>query len=570
MHHGRTVFRSSFLGDGICINLFRQSRYTRRYNCSLVLLALTGDDWSHGTYIYHLDRRRRPRHPLPAGRLPGVERLPRPQRGRRHRHVEAARRIAPRPGRARPQPAWRRRPDAVPQAARPLDAAGHHADRPQRTAGPHPRPRNGRRRLPAETVRAARVAGAHPQRAAPQPCDAVQFQHRPGAADALLRLDAGPHRASPAQSGRHRHHAVGRRIPPAQGLPRTSEPRAQPRPAAEPDARPRRRSVRPFDRHPDQPPAAKARRGRTPAANHQDRAQRRLRAGRPGHRGRADVKAFLASMTGRVFLVLLLGIVVSAALTQWLAVGERTRALERYRDFHALERAEQLITTADVLPEASRPTYLRMAHRGTVRLEATDLPLATALPPTEFSTTLQQRLGAGYKLAPLDEHPAACDLPRKSNNIFAPNQWRGTCETMNVQLHDGQVLKLSVLPPRAPPPSGHSELMAMLPFLFSIAALAYLVTRMTVRPLKQLAQAAKDLGNDINHPPVVLSGAAEIRQASAAFNAMQARIRQHIMQRTQMLAAITHDLQTPLTRLRLRLEKVSDQELQQRLVRSEE
>ncbi|MDB5747915.1 MAG: histidine kinase, partial [Massilia sp.] len=57
-----------------------------------------------------------------------------------------------------------------------------------------------------------------------------------------------------------------------------------------------------------------------------------------------------------------------------------------------------------------------------------------------------------------------------------------------------------------------------------------------------------------------------IRQASAAFNAMQARIRQYIFQRTQMLAAITHDLQTPLTRMRLRLEKVSDNELQERLI----
>jgi signal transduction histidine kinase len=254
------------------------------------------------------------------------------------------------------------------------------------------------------------------------------------------------------------------------------------------------------------------------------------------------VKAFFGSMTGRVFLVLLLGIVASAALTQWLAVGERTRALERYRDFHALERAEQLITTADVLPDNARPTYLSAASRGTVRLEATDVPLATALPPTEFSATLQQRLGERYKLGPLAEHPAACDQPRPSNNIFAPNQWRGTCETMNVQLHDGTVFKLSVLPPRPPPPSTHSELLAMLPFLFSIAFLAYLVTRMT------------------------MSGAGEIRQASAAFNAMQARIRQHIMQRTQMLAAITHDLQTPLTRLRLRLEKVNDGDLQQRLI----
>ena len=89
---------------------------------------------------------------------------------------------------------------------------------------------------------------------------------------------------------------------------------------------------------------------------------------------------------------------------------------------------------------------------------------------------------------------------------------------------------------------------------------------MTTRPLKQLAQAAKDLGNDINHPPLELAGASEIRQASAAFNAMQARIRQYIAQRTQMLAAITHDLQTPLTRMRLRLEKVGDAELQERLI----
>lgn len=279
------------------------------------------------------------------------------------------------------------------------------------------------------------------------------------------------------------------------------------------------------------------------------------------------MKAFLGSMTGRVFLVLLLGIVASATLTQWLAVGERTRQLERYRDFHALERAEQLISTADAVPAASRASYMKVASRGSVRLEPSDLPVDTALPPTEFSTALQGRLGAGFKLGPLSERPGACDRPRQSISIFAPNQWRGTCETMLVQMRDGVVMKLSVLPPRPPPAGGpHNELLTMLPFLFSIAFLAYLVTRMTMRPLKQLAQAAKDLGNDINHPPLALSGAAEIRQASAAFNAMQARIRQHIFQRTQMLAAITHDLQTPLTRLRLRLEKVADQDLQHRLI----
>ena len=277
------------------------------------------------------------------------------------------------------------------------------------------------------------------------------------------------------------------------------------------------------------------------------------------------MKAFLGSMTGRGFAVLLLGIIASAALTQWLAVGERTRAFERYRDFHAMERAEQLITTAEALPEPSRATYLRMATRGTILLQRPDQPLADTAGPTEFSTRLQARLGQGIVLMPLRERPAECYQPRQSY-IFAPSQWGGACEAMRVRLRDGELLKLSILPPPEKPATEYSEMLALLPFLFSIAVLAYLVTRMTMRPLKLLAQAAKDLGNDINHPPVVLSGAAEIRQASAAFNAMQARIRQHIMQRTQMLAAITHDLQTPLTRLRLRLEKVDNADLQQRLI----
>jgi len=277
------------------------------------------------------------------------------------------------------------------------------------------------------------------------------------------------------------------------------------------------------------------------------------------------LKAFLGSMTGRVFAVLLLGIIASAALTQWLAVGERTRAFERYRDFHAMERAEQLISTAEALTEPSRATYLRMATRGTILLQRPDEPLAETTGPTEFSTRLQQRLGHGIQLMPLRERPAACYQPRQSY-IFAPSQWGGACEAMRVRLRDGELLKLSILPPPEKPATAYSEMLALLPFLFSVAVLAYLVTRMTMRPLKLLAQAAKDLGNDINHPPVVLSGAAEIRQASAAFNAMQARIRQHIMQRTQMLAAITHDLQTPLTRLRLRLEKVDNADLQQRLI----
>jgi len=279
---------------------------------------------------------------------------------------------------------------------------------------------------------------------------------------------------------------------------------------------------------------------------------------------------FWRSMTGRVFLVLMLGIVASAALTQWLAVNERQRTLERYRGFHALERAEQIIATTDVVRPESRDQYLKVASKGAIKLEvARGHEESQEL--SEFGATLANRLGPEYKFTSLVDKPESCDRPRTSYStfaMFAPQliPYRGACESLLVEMPDGQMLKLSILPPRPPPPTGHNEYAAFVPFLLSIAVLAYLVARMAMNPLKRLAKAAMNLGNDINHPPVEITGSNEIRQASAAFNAMQARIRQHIAQRTEMLAAITHDLQTPLTRMRLRLEKVRDEDLQQKLL----
>jgi signal transduction histidine kinase len=223
----------------------------------------------------------------------------------------------------------------------------------------------------------------------------------------------------------------------------------------------------------------------------------------------------------------------------------------------------------EIVPTSARPAYLAVANRPGLKLEVS-APVAPSPVPTEFTSALAARLGKAYQLKSSSVRPAACELPSRQPALYGLLHlpWRGSCESINVRLRDGEELRLSILPPRASnpaaPKANFNSVIAL--FLVSIAFLAYLVARMTTRPLKQLAQAAKDLGNDINHPPLTLTGASEIRQASAAFNAMQARIRQYILQRTQMLAAITHDLQTPLTRMRLRLEKVSDAELQERLI----
>jgi len=86
------------------------------------------------------------------------------------------------------------------------------------------------------------------------------------------------------------------------------------------------------------------------------------------------------------------------------------------------------------------------------------------------------------------------------------------------------------------------------------------------RPLARLGAAAERLGRDENVPLLTESGAAEMRATARAFNQMQVRLKRLIDDRTQMLAALSHDLKTPLTRLRLRAEFVDDTDLQEMIL----
>jgi signal transduction histidine kinase len=91
-------------------------------------------------------------------------------------------------------------------------------------------------------------------------------------------------------------------------------------------------------------------------------------------------------------------------------------------------------------------------------------------------------------------------------------------------------------------------------------------TRRVTAPLTALAGAAERLGQDVNAPPIAETGSIETRQASRAFNEMQDRLRELIENRTRLLAAISHDLRTPLTLLRLRAENVPDVEEREKML----
>jgi signal transduction histidine kinase len=99
-----------------------------------------------------------------------------------------------------------------------------------------------------------------------------------------------------------------------------------------------------------------------------------------------------------------------------------------------------------------------------------------------------------------------------------------------------------------------------------IAALSLWAARRLTAPLAGFAAAAERLGVDGEAPALPESGPRELRAAISAFNRMQERLRRFVADRTQMLAAISHDLRTPLTRLRLRAELVDDPEMQRRML----
>ncbi|ENY73001.1 ATP-binding protein [Aeromonas diversa] len=87
----------------------------------------------------------------------------------------------------------------------------------------------------------------------------------------------------------------------------------------------------------------------------------------------------------------------------------------------------------------------------------------------------------------------------------------------------------------------------------------FMLVRWQTRPLRRLAKAAANLGKDIDQPSLKEEGASEIVAATRAFNIMQHRIRRYIDDRERLFSSISHDLKTPITRLRLRVELLDDE-----------
>ncbi|GGW30935.1 two-component sensor histidine kinase [Vreelandella hamiltonii] len=112
------------------------------------------------------------------------------------------------------------------------------------------------------------------------------------------------------------------------------------------------------------------------------------------------------------------------------------------------------------------------------------------------------------------------------------------------------------------------RLLAGLVVLLTVLALSLLGITSVTRPLARLSRAARRLGDDLDSPPLRESGPREVAATAVAFNRMQRRIREQVEERERLFSAISHDLKTPITRLRLRAEMLDDPQQRERFCAS--
>lgn len=141
----------------------------------------------------------------------------------------------------------------------------------------------------------------------------------------------------------------------------------------------------------------------------------------------------------------------------------------------------------------------------------------------------------------------------------------GPSFVVQVRLADGALLTFDARQPAETTNWPYRLLASLAILLVAVIALTLLAARWVTRPLKTLATAAERLGEDIDRPPLDDSGPLEVSRAARAFNGMQQRLAKFIRDRTRIFAAMSHDLKTPITRLRLRAELLDDPVLRDKI-----
>lgn len=253
----------------------------------------------------------------------------------------------------------------------------------------------------------------------------------------------------------------------------------------------------------------------------------------------------------RVAAILLLGLLAAQWVADRLYREEREKVVAHLIAGPLGHRLDQVARHLERFPADERAEVLPALNTPRIRYQLAASPLASDDGENfrRLQARLREDLGPERRVAVAAGRP---DSPESARISF--------------QLKDGSTVIATHHYPADPAllPSRHLPLLTG--YFLAIAALALLAMVWAVRPLKRLARAADALGRDLGGAPLPESGPREARQAARAFNTMQRRLASYLGDRLRILAAVSHDLKSPITRMKLRAEMLRDETARERFL----
>ncbi|AOZ02306.1 two-component sensor histidine kinase [Cupriavidus sp. USMAHM13] len=255
------------------------------------------------------------------------------------------------------------------------------------------------------------------------------------------------------------------------------------------------------------------------------------------------------TLGARLFLVLLAGIIVAHLLSFAVLFAERYISARQVMLGTLETDVATSVAILDRLPAAERPQWLPRVNRGNYQYI-----LGPGLPGVPEMTQRGKDIAQRIMDASGGRFPVIVQsIPGDGKRVQA-----------HLTLSDGSPLTIDVHPRMTP-------IAQWLPYVLVLQLLLLIVccwfaVRLAIRPLVALADAADTLNPNAKSPPLDENGPIELARAARAFNALSDRIAQFVAERVQILAAISHDLQTPITRMKLRAEMAEDSEERRKMM----
>lgn len=255
------------------------------------------------------------------------------------------------------------------------------------------------------------------------------------------------------------------------------------------------------------------------------------------------------SLHARILLVLLVGLALAHGLTFALVLAERSMAMRGMMATYLASDVASSIAMLERLPAAERAPWLPRLARRNYRLQLAPDTASTDAADSPRAHELQREIVAALG-------------PRRTVRVVEATPPATGLQVL-LALDDGTPLAVAIDEPRLRiSPWAWAALAAQLVLLAGLCAWA---VRTATRPLRSLADAADALRPGQASSPLKEEGPSEVGRAAAAFNRMQHRIQEHLAERLHILAAVSHDLQTPITRMRLRADLQGDAALRDKL-----